>query len=105
MTKDGSVKVSMPITNTGKIDGKEVVQLYISDLKLSEDRPAKELKNFKKVSLKAGETKTVTFNIRPEALQFWSTKTHSFILEPGKFKAHFCASETDVKSSVEFEVK
>ena len=105
MTKDGSVKVSMPITNTGKIDGKEVVQLYISDLKSSEDRPAKELKNFKKVSLKAGETKTVTFNIRPEALQFWSTKTHSFILEPGKFKAHFCASETDVKSSVEFEVK
>lgn len=105
MAADGTLTVSVPITNTGKMEGKETVQLYIGDPVSSEERPTKELKDFQKVSLKPGETKTVTFTISPEALQFWSTKTHSFTVEPGKFKVYLCSSETDVRCTAEFEVK
>jgi len=105
MSKDGSLTVSVPVTNTGKVEGKEIVQLYIGDPVSSVERPAKELKNFEKVALKAGETKTVSFTITPEDLQYWSETEHRFVVEPGKFRAYICASETDVKGVSEFEYK
>ena len=105
MTKDGKITVSVPVTNTGKVAGKEVVELYIGDVKSSEPRPAKELKNFAKVSLAPGETKTVSFDITPADLEYWSTKTHGFVAEPGAFKAYVCASETDVRGVADFELK
>lgn len=105
MTSDGKLTVSVPVTNTGKVAGKEIVQLYIGDEISSEERPVKELKDFAKISLEPGETKTVTFDITPEALQFWSTEAHGFVAEPGKFKAYVCASETDVKGTVEFTLE
>ncbi|MBR3455680.1 MAG: glycoside hydrolase family 3 C-terminal domain-containing protein [Bacteroidaceae bacterium] len=105
MTSDGSVTVSIPVTNVGKVDGKEIVQLYIGDDKCSVDRPVKELKNFCKLSLKPGETKTATFTIRPSDLEFYDEAKHQFVAEPGTFKAYLCASETDVRSSVAFELK
>ena len=105
MTADGTLTLSVDVTNTGKRDGKEVVQLYIGDVKSSVDRPLKELKNFDKVSLKAGETKTITFTITADDLKYYSEQTHDWVAEPGKFRAYVCASETDVRSVVDFTLK
>lgn len=105
MTADGTLTLTVDVTNTGKRDGKEVVQLYIGDVKSSVDRPLKELKNFDKVSLKAGETKTITFTITADDLKYYSEQTHDWVAEPGKFKAYVCASETDVRSVVDFTLK
>mgnify|MGYP002521516824 CR=1 FL=1 len=102
MNKDGKITLSVAVTNTGKVAGKEVVELFIGDEKSAEERPVKELKNFRKVSLNPGETKTVSFDITGEDLQYWSTKTHNFVVEPGKFKAYVCASETDVRGTATF---
>ena len=105
MTADGTLTLTVDVTNTGKRDGKEVVQLYIGDVKSSVDRPLKELKNFDKVSLKAGETKTITFTITADDLKYYSEQTHDWVAEPPKFKAYVCASETDVRSVVDFTLK
>lgn len=101
LSDGGSIKLTVPVTNTGKREGKEVVQLYIGDEKCSEDRPAKELKGFEKVSLQPGETKTVSFTVTPDDLKFWSEKTHGWTVEPGKFKVYIGASETDVRGTAE----
>ena len=105
MTHDGNITVTVPVTNTGKLAGKEVVELFIGDVRSSEERPTKELKNFAKVELAPGETKTVTFNITATDLEYWSAKTHAFVAEPGAFKAYICASETDVRGVADFELK
>ena len=105
MTADGTLTLTVDVTNTGKRDGKEVVQLYIGDVKSSVDRPLKELKNFDKVSLKAGETKTITFTITADDLKYYSEQSHDWVAEPGKFRAYVCASETDVRSVVDFTLK
>ncbi len=105
MDKDGKITISIPVTNTGKMEGKEVVELFIGDMKSSEERPTKELKNFAKVELAPGETKTVSFDITSSDLEYWSTKTHGFVAEPGLFKVYICASETDVRGVAEFELK
>lgn len=94
--------VSVDVTNTGRCEGKEIVQLYVGDEKCSVDRPKKELKNFAKVSLKPGETKTVSMDITRQDLKFWDETTHAWKAEPGKFKAYVCASAEDVRGTVVF---
>ena len=94
--------VTVDVTNTGKCEGKEIVQLYVGDEKCSVDRPKKELKNFAKVSLKPGETKTVSMDITRQDLKFWDEATHAWKAEPGKFKAYVCASAEDVRGTVVF---
>ncbi len=105
ITKEGKITLTTTVTNTGKRAGKEIVQLYIGDEQCSEERPVKELKGFKKITLNPGETKTVSFDITPEDLQFFSAKKHEWTIEPGKFKAYVCASETDVRGTSEFNFK
>lgn len=97
--------VSVDVTNTGKREGKETVQLYIGDEKCSVDRPKKELKNFAKISLKPGETKTVTLDISKRDLAFWDEQQHAWHAEPGRFKAYICASVDDVRGTVAFELE
>ena len=80
-----TLKVSVNLTNSGKYDGAEVVQLYIRDLVGSNTRPVKELKGFQKVYLKAGETKTVTFNVTPEDLKFYDNNL-KYDWESGEFE-------------------
>ncbi len=103
MASTDSLKVSVDVTNTGKLEGKEVVQLYIRDLVGSVTRPVKELKAFEKISLIAGETKTVSFVIRVNDLSFYKSDL-SFGFEPGKFKVFVGGNSRDVKEA-EFELK
>lgn len=100
--KDGSVEVSVNVRNTGKLDGKEVVQLYITDNESRLERPEKELKGFEKVMLKAGETKKVTFTIDKTMLQYFDPDAHDWVVEPGDFVAHVAASSRDIRGSVGF---
>jgi beta-glucosidase len=78
------IKVTATIKNTGKVTGEEVVQLYIHDVIASSVRPVKELKGFKKISLKAGESKEVQFTLTDAELGFY-TETGEYIVEPGEF--------------------
>ena len=94
--------VTVPVTNAGKREGKEIVQLYVSDLKCSVPRPVKELKGFQKVSLKPGETKNVTFRITADALKYFDADKHTWVSEPGKFEALIGASAGDIRTKVPF---
>ncbi len=85
MKKNENTKATIDITNTGKVPGKEVVQLYIRDLVASVTRPVKELKGFQKIELKPGETKTIEFNITPKMLSFLDINFKE-IIEPGEFQ-------------------
>lgn len=105
MTEDEQITLSVDITNTGSREGKEIVQLYISDKKSSLPRPIKELKGFKKVNLKPGETVSVTFTIDKEKLSYFDPEKHAWIAEPGKFEAIIASASDDIRSSVVFELK
>ena len=104
MTADQTLKVSVDVTNTGSADGAEIVQLYINDVKSSIDRPVKELKNFEKVYLKAGETKTVTFEVDAQDLSYFDADRHEWVAEPGKFKVLLGSSSEDIRSTVNFKL-
>ncbi|MBK9381512.1 MAG: beta-glucosidase BglX [Chitinophagaceae bacterium] len=91
-----SLTASVTVTNSGKYDGKEVVQLYIRDVVGSVTRPVKELKGFQKIDLKAGESKTVTFNITPNDLKFYNYDL-KFDWEPGEFQIMIGGNSRDVK--------
>ncbi|MCK9158987.1 MAG: glycoside hydrolase family 3 C-terminal domain-containing protein [Bacteroidaceae bacterium] len=82
--KDGSLDVSVRVTNTGERDGDEIVQLYIRDEYSSVTRPVKELKDFARIALKSGESKLVNFVVTPDKLGFYDKKMN-WIVEPGKF--------------------
>lgn len=105
MTDGGSIDISVDVTNSGSVAGKEVVQLYIGDDKASVIRPLKELKHFQKIDLEPGETKTVTFTISTDDLKFYSEDLSAWIAEPGKFTAYIGASSADIRSKVKFELK
>lgn len=99
---DGAMTLSVDVTNTGSRAGAETVQLYISDTKASVKRPAKELKNFAKIYLEPGQTKTVTFTVRPSDLTFFDAGAHAWKAEPGEFRAHVGAASDDIRSSLRF---
>jgi len=102
MTTSETIIAEIEVTNTGKYDGKEVVQLYIQDLFGSVTRPVKELKGFQKISLKAGETKTVRFEISNKALNFFNADM-DFMTETGDFKL-WIGAHSSTTDFVEFEV-
>lgn len=91
-----TLTASVTVTNTGKYDGKEVVQLYIRDIVGSVTRPVKELKGFQKIELKAGETKTVSFSITPEDLKFYNYDL-KYDWEAGDFEIMIGGNSRDVK--------
>ena len=98
-------KVSVEVTNTGTREGKEVVQLYISDEESTLERPVKELKGFKKISLLPGETKKVVFEVEPDMLKFYDPARGGWVLEAGAFTAHVGAASDDIRSEVRFVLK
>lgn len=105
MAQDGKITFTVSIKNTGKREGAEVAQLYISDLKSSVPRPVKELKGFEKINLKPGEQKEVSFTIDKSALSFFDAATHQWIAEPGEFEALVGASSSDIKTKVKFTLQ
>ena len=102
MTADGKLTVSIPVTNVGNREGKEVVQLYIGDDKCSVLRPQKELKHFEKIALQPGETKTVQFTITPKDLQFYD---NGWKTEPGKFTIYIGSSSRDIRGMETFALR
>ncbi len=98
-----TLQVEVEVQNTGKYDGEEVVQLYIRDIVGSLTRPVKELKSFQKVAFKAGEKKTITFEIKEADLKFYDENLE-FVSEPGEFEIFVGTNSRDVLSS-KFELK
>lgn len=88
-----NTKVTVEVTNTGKMKGDEIVQLYIHDLVSSVTRPVKELKGFKRISLSPGETRVVEFEITPEKLSFYNERME-LVVEPGSFSIMVGPSST-----------
>lgn len=97
--------VTVPVTNTGKVAGAEVIQLYIADTEASVERPEKELKGFDKVFLQPGETASVTFSLKPEDLAFFDADAHEWTAEPGEFKVLVGASSADIRTEASFTLK
>ena len=100
----GEIYVSADITNTGKREGSEVVQLYFDDVISSMSTPVKELAGFEKVSLAPGEKKTVKFKLTPEHLAFLD-RNLEWVVEPGIFKVMIGSSSADIRLDGEFEIK
>ncbi|MGB4576944.1 MAG: fibronectin type III-like domain-contianing protein, partial [Paludibacter sp.] len=103
LTENGELKAIVNVTNTGGIDGEEVVQCYVRDLVGSITRPVKELKGFEKIALKAGESKTVTFTIKPDMLAFHRLDM-TYGTEPGDYKLFVGGNSRDVKET-EFKLQ
>lgn len=103
ITPNEAITASIKVTNTGKMDGDEVVQLYIRDKVSSATRPVKELKDFRRISLKAGESKTVDFIIDPSKLMFWD-KNMNYVVEPGDFEVMIGRSSDDNSQMATFTV-
>ena len=96
ITPNELLEVNMDITNTGKVAGKEIAQLYVRDVKSTFARPEKELKAFMKVDLAPGETKTVTFTLDREAFWYFDTRKNTWSTEPGEFEILVGSSSRDV---------
>jgi len=103
LAQNGSVTASVEVTNTGKREGATVVQMYLQDVTASLSRPVKELKGFNKITLKPGETQTVSFPIDVNALKFWNQKLQ-YVAEPGKFNVFIGLDSARVKQG-EFELQ
>ena len=105
VTTDGNMTYYVDVTNTGDREGSDVVQLYLTDVESSVDRPAKELKAFAKVSLKPGDTKTIVLKTDKRALSFWDEGTNDWKAEPGEFVAHVGDASDRLTCKVKFTFK
>ena len=103
LTMGGSLTLTVDVTNTGDRDADEVVQLYVRDLVGSLSRPVKELKGFKRINLKKGETKTVSFTVTPDDLMFYNQQLE-YKCEPGDFNIMVGPNSRDVQT-LKFSLK
>ena len=103
--KTDIVKLSVTLTNSGKVDGSEVIQAYIQDKVSSVPRPTKELKGFSKVALKAGESKVVSMDLPIAEWGFYDEATKQFKVEPGQFVINLGTSSRDIKQQIPVAVE
>ena len=99
MTKDGTLTVTVSVSNTGSVDGEEVVQLYIQDIAATYARPVKELKGFKKVMIAAGETKEITFELTEKELGYFFP-CGKYVVEPGQFNVFIGSNSVEVQEKI-----
>jgi len=99
----GSTEVLVDVTNTGAVEGDEVVQLYIHQRSGSDSRPKRELKGFRRVTLKPGETQTVSFTLGPAELAYWSTNAGRWVQEAAEFDL-WAGADSTAALHAEFEV-
>ncbi|WP_242693245.1 glycoside hydrolase family 3 N-terminal domain-containing protein [Sabulibacter ruber] len=104
MGKGETITASFTLTNTGKVAGEEVAQLYLRDVVAQPVRPVKELKGFEKVALKPGESKTITFTIDAEKLSFYNDNLE-WITQPGQFQLMIGTASDNIKLQQTFELK
>ena len=105
ISRDGNITFTVNVKNTGKCDGSETVQLYIHDVKSSLDRPYKELKGFKKVALKAGESRNVDITIDNSALSFYDDRMQAWTSEAGDFEALVGNSSDNLPLQIKFKLQ
>ena len=96
--------VTVDVTNTGRREGRETVQLYVGEQKPQADNPVKQLKDFVKLNLKPGETRTATMHITKEDLQTWDEQQHRWTLMSDRFRAYVGASSADIRGKVDFSL-
>ena len=105
MKKGGSVTVSVPVKNTGKLSGEEIVQVYVKALDYK-DAPIKSLKGFAKLSLNAGETKTAVITLNDESFEYYDEKIDELSVKAGHYKILYGSSSDDKDlQTLDFEVK
>ncbi len=104
VSADGTMQVSIDVKNESGVMGDEVVQLYTHQRAGSASRPVRELKGFKRVTLQAGETRTVTLALDSHELGFWSSATRKFAVEPGTFDVWVGNSSASMENHATFEV-
>lgn len=97
--------VSVDITNTGSVAGQEIVQLYVKNAPNEETRPEKELKNFAKVSLEPGETKTVTFELEQRSFAYYHTELSDWYAPSGEYEILLAASSRDIRQTLALELE
>lgn len=98
-TDDETVEVSVKVKNTGKVDGKEIVQLYVTDKTSSASRPVKELKGFEKVFIPAGQTAEVKFTLDKRSLAWYNTELHDWYAASGNYEILIGSSSRDIRLS------
>ena len=98
------LNLKIDITNTGSVDGKEVVQVYVRDVKSSVARPLKELKDFKKVDIAAGEKQTVYFTLTNRDFAFWDANTEDWKVESGQFEILVGSASNNILASAKLEI-
>ncbi|HWJ28172.1 MAG TPA: fibronectin type III-like domain-contianing protein, partial [Flavisolibacter sp.] len=103
MKNDQTITVSFKLTNTGNYEGEEVVQLYLRDDVASLVRPVKELKDFKKIRLRPGESTIVQFIIDRDKLSFYNQQL-KWVAEPGKFELMIGGSSDDIRLRTSFDL-
>jgi beta-glucosidase len=105
MRASDTLTVRVDVTNTGKRAGDEVVQLYAQHVGSKIDRPIKDLRGFKRVSLKPGETKTVTLAVPAKSLAYWNAETRSWVVEPDQVALQVSGSSSDVRLTKTISVR
>ena len=104
-TADETITVSVTVKNTGKVDGKEVVQVYASKLDSKITRAAQELKGFQKVLVKAGNSVTVTIKVPEKELAYYTVETKKWTVEPGNYILRLGSSSRDIKKEIVITIK
>ena len=103
--KASELIVTLNVTNTGKVEGSEVVQIYVSSPRENVHKPIRELKGFTKVQLKAGETKTVSIVVNKDELRFWDINGNRFVIEDGEYNIQVGKNSRDVVLSEKAIIK
>ncbi|WP_274971539.1 fibronectin type III-like domain-contianing protein, partial [Zunongwangia profunda] len=101
--RNTKIEISLKISNTSKVDGDEVIQLYIRDMVSTVLSPVKQLRAFERVSIKAGETKTVQFELLPKELSLFDTEMKQKV-QAGEFKLMIGASSEDIRLETTFKI-
>ncbi|MBS1699686.1 MAG: glycoside hydrolase family 3 C-terminal domain-containing protein [Actinobacteria bacterium] len=104
VTASGDIQVTVPVTNTGSRDGREVVQVYIAPVASVVERAPRELKAFASVEIAAGATADVVLTVRREDLAYWDTRVDRFVVEGGAYRVEVGASSRDLRDSTAVDV-
>jgi beta-glucosidase len=100
----GSVRVHLELSNVGDVDGAEVVQLYVRHLDSAVPQPIHSLAAFRRVALSKGESTTIEFEVKAEALRYWNEEKNEYTVDPGSFEIQIGSSSADIRQTLEMQV-